>query len=69
LSPSRALALSPSTGDYSAQGGTTAEKEYKNVTATPADGRGITWLNTATAPLNPFFVKGALLAVSWFLRC
>ena len=47
----------------SAQGGTTAEKEYKNVTATPADGAAITWLNTATAPLNPFFVKGALLLV------
>jgi len=47
----------------SAQGGSTAEKEYKNVSATPADGAAITWLNTATAPLNPFFVKGALLLV------
>jgi len=47
----------------SAQGGTTAEKEYQNVSATPASGAVITWLNTATAPLNPFFVKGALLLV------
>lgn len=47
----------------SAQGGTTAEKEYQNVTATPAAGAPITWLNTATAPLNPFFVRGALLLV------
>lgn len=47
----------------SAQGGTAAEKEYQNVTATPASGAAITWLNTATAPLNPFFVRGALLLV------
>ena len=47
----------------SAQGATTAEKEYKNVSATPADGAAFTWLNTATAPMNPFFVRGALLLV------
>jgi hypothetical protein len=43
------------------QGGSKAEKEYQNVTATPANGAAITWLNTTTAELNPFFVKSNLL--------
>lgn len=38
-------------------------KEYQNVTATPANGANITWLNTVAAPYNPFFVDGALLLV------
>lgn len=42
-------------------GATKAELEYKNVTATPANGAAITWLNTTTAELNPFFVKDNLL--------
>ena len=42
-------------------GATKAEKEYQNVTATPANGAAITWLNTTTAELNPFFVKENLL--------
>ena len=42
-------------------GGTKAELEYKNVTATPATGAALTWLNTTTAELNPFFVKENLL--------
>lgn len=45
----------------SAQGATKPELEYKNVTATPANGASITWLNTATTDVNPFFVKGNLL--------
>jgi hypothetical protein len=45
----------------SAGGATKPELEYKNVTATPANGAAITWLNTATADVNPFFVKGNLL--------
>jgi hypothetical protein len=45
----------------SAQGATRAEVEYQNVTATPANGAAITWLNTVTAPLNPFFVRDTLL--------
>lgn len=45
----------------SAGGGTKAEKEYQNVTATPANGATLTWLNTTTAELNPFFVKDNLL--------
>lgn len=45
----------------SGTGGTRPELEYQNVTAAPANGASITWLNTVTAPLNPFFVKGSLL--------
>jgi hypothetical protein len=47
----------------SGQGGTKPEVEYKNVTATPANGAAITWLNTTDAALNPFFVKGSLLLI------
>lgn len=47
----------------SAGGGTKPELEYKNVTATPANGATITWLNTTTAELNPFFVKDNLLLI------
>lgn len=47
----------------SGQGGTRPELEYQNVTATPADEAAITWLNTVTAEINPFFVKGSLLLV------
>lgn len=42
-------------------GGTKAELEYKNVTATPANGAALTWLNTVTSELNPFFVADNLL--------
>lgn len=45
------------------QGATIGGKEYQNVTATPANGVTLGWLNTVTASLNPFFVKGALLFV------
>lgn len=41
-------------------GGTKAELEYKNVSATPANGGAITFLNTVTANVNPFFIKGAM---------
>lgn len=44
-------------------GGTKPELEYKNVSATPANGATITWLNTTTAELNPFFVRDNLLLV------
>lgn len=44
----------------SAGGGTRAEAEYKNVTATPANGAAITFLNTTTASANLFFIKGAI---------
>jgi hypothetical protein len=35
----------------------------QNVTATPANGAAITWLNTVTAELNPFFVKSSLMLI------
>lgn len=41
-------------------GNTIAGREYQNVSATPANGAAITWLNTALAELNPFFVKSAV---------
>jgi hypothetical protein len=42
-------------------GGTTdAELQYKNVTATPANGAAITFLNTVSAEVNPFWQKDAL---------
>ncbi len=41
-------------------GSTDAELEYKNVTAAPANGAAITWLNTAAAYLNPFWHKSAI---------
>jgi hypothetical protein len=44
-------------------GATRAGQEYQNVTATPANGAALTWLNTAAGELNPFFVRGALLLV------
>jgi hypothetical protein len=44
----------------SATGGTKAEQEYKNVTAAPADGAALTFLNIDAANVNPFFVKGAI---------
>lgn len=44
----------------SGTGGTRAELEYKNVTAAPANGAAITFLNTVTANANLFFVSGAI---------
>lgn len=41
-------------------GATDAELQYKNVTATPANGAAITFLNTAAAYVNPFWQKDAL---------
>ena len=42
---------------------TRPETEYKNVTAAPAGGAAITFLNTAAADMNPFFKKESLLLV------
>lgn len=44
-------------------GASKAELEYKNVTATPANGAAITWLNTTTADLNPFFLQDSLILI------
>lgn len=44
-----------------ADGGTPTDPElqYQNVTATPANGAAITWLNTASANVNPFWGNDA----------
>jgi hypothetical protein len=44
----------------SGDGGTDAELQYKNVSATPANGAAITLLNTVTNYMNPFWQKDAL---------
>jgi len=44
----------------SGQGASVAELTYQNVTATPANGAAITFLNTAAGYLNPFWQKDAL---------
>ncbi|MDP7923078.1 P22 phage major capsid protein family protein [Acinetobacter baumannii] len=44
----------------SAQGASEAEKQYQNVSATPANGAVITMLNTATAYANPFWHRDAI---------
>lgn len=44
-------------------GATKGELEYKNVTATPANGAALTWLNTTTAELNPFWQGDNLLLI------
>jgi len=41
-------------------GSTDAEAQYKNVTATPANGAAITFLNTVTAAVNCFWHKEAI---------
>jgi hypothetical protein len=41
-------------------GGTRAEAEYKNVSATPTNGAAITFLNTVAAPVNLFFLPGGI---------
>lgn len=43
--------------------GSIGSKEYANVSATPANGANITWLNTANAALNPFFRKESLILI------
>jgi len=44
----------------SAGGATDAEKQYQNVSATPASGAAITWLNTTAADANPFWIKDSI---------
>lgn len=39
----------------SGQGGTDPELQYKNVTATPANGAALVFLNTVSAPVNTFW--------------
>lgn len=42
-------------------GATIAGREYQNVSATPANGASVTWLNTTTAEINPFFSRRSVL--------
>ncbi|RKE36647.1 P22 coat protein Gp5 [Paraburkholderia sp. BL23I1N1] len=44
----------------SGQGGSNAEICYQNISATPANGAAITWLNTAASALNPHWKKSAV---------
>ena len=44
-------------------GTTDAEVEYQSVSALPADNAAFTWLNTVSAPMNPFFVRESLLLI------
>ena len=44
----------------SGQGATDAELQYQNVTATPANGAAITFLNIAAAPVNCFWHRDAI---------
>ena len=44
----------------SGQGATDAELQYQNVTATPADGAAIVFLNIAAAPVNCFWHRDAI---------
>lgn len=44
----------------SAQGATQAEKDYQNVTATPAAGAVVTFLNTASSNVAPFWDEQAI---------
>ena len=41
-------------------GSTAAEEQYQNVDATPANGAAITFLNTVTASVNPFWHKDSI---------
>ena len=43
-----------------AGGGNAAEENYRNVTAAPANGAVVTFLNTATSQIVPFFHKDAV---------
>lgn len=44
----------------SGQGGTVAELQYQNVTATPANSAPIVFLNTQSAAVNPFWAESAI---------
>ena len=44
----------------SAEGATDAEEQYKNVTATPATGAALVWLNIAAGAMNPFWHRDSI---------
>jgi hypothetical protein len=47
---------------------TDPELQYKNCTAAPANGAAITWLNTVSAPVNPFWQGDAFEIVPGHYR-
>jgi len=54
------VTITPAIVDGVHGGATGAEEQYQNVTATPANGAAITFLNTVTANVNPFWAKDAI---------
>jgi hypothetical protein len=54
------LKISPAIVDGTHGGAVKSEKQYQNVSATPADGAAITFLNTVTTKTNPFWHKDAI---------
>lgn len=54
---STTLVISPPI--ISAGGGSDAEKQYQNCSATPASNAAFTWLNTTAASVNPFWQEDA----------
>lgn len=57
------LLISPPIIAGAAGGGSKIEVEQQNVTAPAGAGAAITWLNTTTAELNPFFKRESLLLI------
>ena len=54
------IEISPAIVAIDHAGVTTAEEQYQNSTATPADGAVITMLNTTDAQINPFWQYNAI---------
>jgi len=54
------IKISPAIVAGAAGGGSDAEMQYQNVTAVPANGAAITWLNTADTNVNPFWEKDTM---------
>lgn len=54
------IQISPPLVAGAAGGGSQVEKEYQNVTAVPANGAAITWLNTAGCNATPFWDDRAI---------
>lgn len=48
-------------------GGTSAELSYKNVTATPANGAAVNFLNVAAGRVNPFWVRDSVEIIPYKL--
>jgi hypothetical protein len=60
ISVDSATAMTISPPFISGDGGTDAELQYQNISATPANGAALTFLNTDAAGINPFFHRDAI---------